>query len=176
MVLERGLGLGIFNPSLGGDPVLFQHLFWFYSHPAVYIMILPGMGVISEMIACRGAQDACLAIRSSRSPALPLPSSASSSGATTCMSVVSRSTSGWCSRSLRSWWLFPQRLKPLTGSRHCTRVDHLRITVILCTVGFLGLFVIGGVTGLFLAAVGLDIHMHDTYFVVAHFPLHHGWW
>src|SRR5438477_10455687 len=52
MMLERGLHLGIFDPNLGGDPVLFQHLFWFYSHPAVYIMILPGMGVISELIAC----------------------------------------------------------------------------------------------------------------------------
>ena len=52
VAMERGLGLGLFDPRLGGDPVLFQHLFWFYSHPAVYIMILPPMGVISEVIAC----------------------------------------------------------------------------------------------------------------------------
>src|ERR1700712_2302879 len=52
IVLERVFGIGIFNPALGGDPLLFQHLFWFYSHPAVYIMILPGMGVVSELIAC----------------------------------------------------------------------------------------------------------------------------
>jgi cytochrome c oxidase subunit I len=52
VAVERIFGVGIFDPALGGDPVLFQHLFWFYSHPAVYIMILPGMGVISELIAC----------------------------------------------------------------------------------------------------------------------------
>src|SRR5271154_4633225 len=52
LMLERLLHIGIFNPALGGDPLLFQHLFWFYSHPAVYIMILPGMGVMSELIAC----------------------------------------------------------------------------------------------------------------------------
>ena len=70
MGVERIWGIGIFNPRLGGDPVLFQHLFWFYSHPAVYIMILPGMGVVSELIPVSHAKR-FLAINSWRFPASP---------------------------------------------------------------------------------------------------------
>jgi cytochrome c oxidase subunit 1 len=97
-LVDARLGFGIFDPALGGDPVLFQHLFWFYSHPAVYIMILPGMGVISELIACFSRRR-CSATASWPSPAWPSRSSASSSGATTCSSAASLSTPVWSSPS-----------------------------------------------------------------------------
>ncbi len=83
LAVERLWGVGIFDPSLGGDPVLFQHLFWFYSHPAVYIMILPGFGVISELITCF-SRKRIFGYGSSRLPAWPSRSSVSSCGGTTC--------------------------------------------------------------------------------------------
>ena len=89
---ERALHLGIFDPALGGDPVLFQHLFWFYSHPAVYIMILPAMGVISELVAAFSPQAHLRLLVRRVLVAWRSPSSASSSGATTCSSAASRST------------------------------------------------------------------------------------
>ena len=91
VVVERACGIGIFDPALGGDPLLFQHLFWFYSHPAVYIMILPGMGVVSEVIPCFAARTSS-ATRSSPGRASASPCSASWSGRTTCSSPGSRST------------------------------------------------------------------------------------
>ena len=92
MAVERLFHFGIFDPALGGDPVLFQHLFWFYSHPAVYIMMLPAMGVVSELVAafCR-KQVFGYSLRRVREPRAS-PCSASSSGATTCSSPASRST------------------------------------------------------------------------------------
>ena len=82
--LERGLGIGIFDPALGGDPLLFQHLFWFYSHPAVYIMVLPSMGVVSELITCFRPQAQSSATASSLIPASRLPCSVFSCGGTIC--------------------------------------------------------------------------------------------
>jgi cytochrome c oxidase subunit I len=96
--VERAFGFGIFDPARGGDPVLFQHLFWFYSHPAVYIMILPAMGVISELVSTFSRKKifgySFVAFSSWRSPC-----SASSCGRTTCSSPASRPTRRWCSRS-----------------------------------------------------------------------------
>ncbi len=99
VAVERLLQIGIFDPELGGDPVLFQHLFWFYSHPAVYIMILPGMGVVSEVIPCFCPQ-AHLRLRLHRLFQLGhRGASAFWSGGTTCSSPGSRSMPAWCSRS-----------------------------------------------------------------------------
>ena len=98
IAIERFFGVGIFDPALGGDPLLFQHLFWFYSHPAVYIMVLPAMGVVSEIITCFARKTHLrLPLHGVRHPRASR-SSASSSGATTCSSAASRSTPAWCSR------------------------------------------------------------------------------
>ena len=84
IAMERFMGVGIFDPALGGDPLLFQHMFWFYSHPAVYIMILPAMGVVSELIACFARRPIFGYNGMSIAPVSPSPSWASLSGAITC--------------------------------------------------------------------------------------------
>jgi cytochrome c oxidase subunit 1 len=166
--LERMFSLGIFNPALGGDPVLFQHLFWFYSHPAVYIMILPPMGVMSELIACF-----------SRKRVFGYGFVAFSSLAIAFigflvwghhMFVSSQSVYAGLVFSFLSFLVaVPSAIKVFnwTATLYKGRISF--DTPMIYAFGFLGLFTIGGLTGLFLAAVGLDIHVHDTYFVVAHF-------
>jgi cytochrome c oxidase subunit 1 len=168
MILERGLGLGIFNPNLGGDPVLFQHLFWFYSHPAVYIMILPGMGVMSEMVALVA-----------RKPVFGYSFVAFSSLGIAIigffvwghhMYVSGQSVYAGMVFSLITFLVaVPSAIKTFNWVATLYKGSITYESPLYFVVGFLGLFVIGGVTGLFLAAVGLDVHMHDTYFVVAHF-------
>ena len=168
VVLERGLGLGIFNPSLGGDPVLFQHLFWFYSHPAVYIMILPGMGVMSELVAFVA-----------RKRVFGYSFVAFSSIAIAIigffvwghhMYVSGQSVYAGMVFSLITFLVaIPSAIKTFNWVATLYKGSITYESPLYFVVGFLGLFVIGGVTGLFLAAVGLDVHMHDTYFVVAHF-------
>lgn len=168
MVLERGLGLGIFNPGLGGDPVLFQHLFWFYSHPAVYIMILPGMGVMSEMVALVA-----------RKRVFGYSFVAFSSIAIAVigffvwghhMYVSGQSVYAGMVFSLITFLVaVPSAIKTFNWVATLYKGSITYESPLYFVIGFLGLFVIGGVTGLFLAAVGLDVHMHDTYFVVAHF-------
>lgn len=168
MVLERGLGLGIFNPGLGGDPVLFQHLFWFYSHPAVYIMILPGMGVMSEMVALVA-----------RKPVFGYSFVAFSSLGIAIigffvwghhMYVSGQSVYAGMVFSLITFLVaVPSAIKTFNWVATLYKGSITYESPLYFVVGFLGLFVIGGVTGLFLAAAGLDVHMHDTYFVVAHF-------
>ena len=98
VAVERLFRVGIFDPAIGGDPILFQHLFWFYSHPAVYIMVLPGMGVVAEIVPCFCAGRSS-ATASSPTPAWPSPCSAFWSGGTTCSSPASRCTRAWSSRS-----------------------------------------------------------------------------
>ena len=168
LFMERVLNLGIFNPALGGDPVLFQHLFWFYSHPAVYIMILPPMGAISEVIACFSRKNifgysfvafSSLAIAvfgflvwahhlfvAGISPY----SAMVFSFLTYAVAIPSAvKTFNWTATLYRGaiWWKAPM----------------------MWVFGFIGLFLIGGLTGLFTASLGVDVHIHDTYFVVAHF-------
>ena len=168
MMLERGLHLGIFNPNLGGDPVLFQHLFWFYSHPAVYIMILPGMGVISEMVACVA-----------RKRIFGYSFVAFSSLAIAIIGffvwghhlyVSTQSVYAGMVFSLITFLVaIPSAIKTFNWTATLYKGSITYESPLYFVIGFLGLFVIGGVTGLFLAAVGLDVHIHDTYFVVAHF-------
>ena len=166
--LERLLRVGIFDPALGGDPVLFQHLFWFYSHPAVYIMILPAMGVISELVTCF-----------SRKRIFGYPVVAMSSLAIAVigflvwghhMFVSGQSTYAGLIFSFLSFLVaIPSAIKVFNWTATLYKGSVSWDTPMLYAIGFVGLFTIGGLTGLFLASLGLDVHVTDTYFVVAHF-------
>jgi cytochrome c oxidase subunit 1 len=168
LALERGLGLGIFDPTRGGDPVLFQHLFWFYSHPAVYIMILPAMGVISELVAAF-----------SRKNVFGYSFVAFSSLGIAVLGFVVWGHHLFVSSQSAYMGLIFSILSMLVAIPSAVKVFNWTATLykgsiswdapMLYAIGFIGLFTIGGLTGLFLATMGLDIHMHDTYFVVAHF-------
>jgi cytochrome c oxidase subunit 1 len=166
--LERIWGIGIFDPKLGGDPILFQHMFWFYSHPAVYIMILPGMGVISELIPCFsrkrifgyawvGCASMAIAILGFLVWGHHMFVSSQSVYAGMIFSVLSFLVAVPSGVKVFNWTATLHK-----GSIHFT-------TPMLYALGFVGLFVIGGLTGLFLAALSVDVHVHDTYFVIAHF-------
>ena len=166
--LERLLHVGIFDPALGGDPVLFQHLFWFYSHPAVYIMILPGMGVISEVVPCFA-----------RKRIFGYRYVAFSSIAIAVFGflvwghhlfVAGQSVYAAMVFSLLSYLVaIPSAVKVFnwTATLHKGTIEFR--TPLLYALGFIGLFTIGGLTGLFLASLGMDVHVTDTYFVIAHF-------
>ena len=168
LALERGFHIGIFDPALGGDPVLFQHLFWFYSHPAVYIMILPGMGIISELISCFSRKYVFgyhfIAFSSLGIAVLGflvwghhLFVSGQSAYAGLIFSVLSFLVA------------IPSAIKVFNWTATLYKGSISYQAPMLYAFGFIGLFAIGGLTGLFLAALGLDVHVHDTYFVVAHF-------
>ncbi|HEY0792249.1 MAG TPA: cbb3-type cytochrome c oxidase subunit I [Chthoniobacterales bacterium] len=168
MALERIWKVGVFNPALGGDPLLFQHLFWFYSHPAVYVMILPGMGVVSELIA---------AYSQKRVFGYKFVAFASIAIAVLGflvwghhMFVSSESVYAGLTFSILSFLVaVPSAIKVFNWTA-TLRKGNLRLdTPMLYALGFIGLFAAGGMTGLMLAALGLDMHVHDTYFVVAHF-------
>ena len=168
MALERFWGIGIFNPKLGGDPVLFQHLFWFYSHPAVYIMILPGMGVVSELITCF-----------SRKKIFGYYFVAFSSVAIAVigflvwghhMFVSSQSIYAGMVFSFLSFLVaIPSAIKVFNWTLTLYRGSISFEAPMLYALSFIGLFVIGGLTGLMLASLAVDVHVHGTYFVVAHF-------
>jgi cytochrome c oxidase subunit 1 len=168
VALERGFKIGIFDPALGGDPVLFQHLFWFYSHPAVYIMILPGMGVVSELVTAF-----------SRKRVFGYSFVAASSVAIAVfgflvwghhMFVSGMSIYAGMVFSILSYLVaVPSAIKVFNWTATLYKGALSYRTPMLYAFGFIGLFTIGGLTGLFLAAMGLDVHVHDTYFVVAHF-------
>jgi cytochrome c oxidase subunit 1 len=168
VVVERAWGVGIFDPALGGDPVLFQHLFWFYSHPAVYIMILPGMGVISEVISTF-----------SRKRVFGYEFIAFSSIAIAIlgflvwghhMFVSSQSVySGLVFSFITMLVAIPSAIKVFNWTATLYKGSISYRTPMLYALGFIGLFIIGGLTGIFLGIVAIDIHVTDTYFVVAHF-------
>jgi cytochrome c oxidase subunit I len=168
VVLDRVVHLGIFDPARGGDPVLYQHLFWFYSHPAVYIMVLPGMGVISELIAAF-----------SRKPVFGYSFVAFSSlGIALVGFLVWGHHMFTSSESIYAALVFsflsylvaiPSAIKVFNWAATLYKGSISYDSPMLYALGFIGLFTIGGLTGLFLAAIGLDLHVHDTYFVVAHF-------
>ena len=168
VVVERGFHLGIFDPKLGGDPILFQHLFWFYSHPAVYIMILPAMGVISEIITCFARKRifgySFIAASSLLIAVLGFLVWGHH------MFVSGQSVYAGMVFSFLSFFVaIPSAIKVFNWTATLYQGSISWQSPMLYALGFIGLFTVGGLTGLFLAAIGLDVHVHDTYFVVAHF-------
>jgi cytochrome c oxidase subunit 1 len=168
LFFERVAHVGIFDPNIGGDPILFQHLFWFYSHPAVYIMILPGMGVISEIMTCF-----------SRKRIFGYNFVAFSSMAIAVLSfvvwghhmfVTGEAMYTSVAFSFLSFMVaVPSAIKVFNWTATMYKGSVSFDTPMLYAFGFIGLFTIGGLTGLFLAALGTDVATHGTYFIVAHF-------
>ncbi|MGI9013731.1 MAG: cytochrome c oxidase subunit I [Phycisphaerales bacterium] len=168
LIVERAFGIGIFDPTLGGDPVLYQHFFWFYSHPAVYIMILPGMAIISELIAVHSHRHifgyrfiafSSIAIAvfgfmvwghhmftSTQSPLINM-----------IFSAITFSVG------------IPSAVKVFNWLATMYKGSISLNTPMLYALAFIFLFTIGGLTGLHLGTLATDVHLHDTYFVVAHF-------
>jgi cytochrome c oxidase subunit 1 len=168
VVLERTIHIGVFDPTLGGDPLLFQHLFWFYSHPAVYIMILPGMGVISEVMSTF-----------SRKRVFGYTAVAFSSVAIALfgffvwahhMFIMGVSNYSALVFSLLTMLVaVPSAIKVFNWAFTMQKGSITFETPMLYALAFIGLFTIGGLTGVFLGSLGMDIHLTETYFIVAHF-------
>jgi cytochrome c oxidase subunit 1 len=166
--VERVLRVGIFDPAIGGDPILFQHLFWFYSHPAVYIMVLPAMGVVSELVCCFarrpifGYKAMCAAVLGIAVIGFFVWGHH--------MFVSGQSMYAGMVFSILSYFVaIPSAIKVFNWTATIYKGSVSGDTPMLYALGFVGLFTIGGLTGLPLAALAVDIHVHDTYFVVAHF-------
>lgn len=168
LAMERTFGIGIFDPKLGGDPVLFQHFFWFYSHPAVYIMILPAMGVISELITTH-----------SKKTIFGYTAIAYSSIGIALVSFFVWGHHMFVSGQSEIAGILFSFITMLVGVPTAIKMFNWLATLykgsiaftapMLYALGFLFLFAIGGVTGIILAVTAVDVHFHDTYFVVAHF-------
>jgi len=168
VVAERVFQIGIFDPAFGGDPLLFQHLFWFYSHPAVYVMILPAMGVVSEVIPCFARNP----VFGYRSMAYAIMTIASVGFLVWGhhMFVSGQSLTASMVFSLLSFVVaIPSAIKVFNWTATLYKGSIRFDAPMLYALGFVGLFTIGGLTGLFLATLTLDVHLTDTYFVVAHF-------
>ncbi|SHF54649.1 cytochrome c oxidase subunit 1 [Modicisalibacter ilicicola DSM 19980] len=168
IAVERLFGIGIFDPALGGDPILFQHLFWFYSHPAVYIMILPGMGVVSELITCFARNS----VFGYKSMVISIMAIALFGFLVWGhhMFVAGQSMYAGVMFSLFSFLVaLPSAIKTFNWTATLYRGRILLTAPMLYAFSFIGLFTIGGLTGIILAAMAIDVHVHDTYFVVAHF-------
>jgi len=168
MALERVAHVGIFDPAIGGDPILFQHLFWFYSHPAVYIMVLPGMGVVSELIT-----------NFSRKKIFGYEFVAFSSVAIGVFGFLVWGHHLFVSgQSMYASLVFsfmsmvvaiPSAVKVFNWTATLYKGSISFDTPMLYGLSFIGLFFIGGLTGLYLAALGVNVHVTDTYFIIAHF-------
>ena len=168
VAMERFMGVGIFNPARGGDPILFQHMFWFYSHPAVYIMILPAMGVVSELVTCFARR--------------PIFGYTGMTYAMMSIAIISFFVWGHhmftAGISIYSAVVFslmtffvavPSAIKVFNWTASLHKGSITFDAPMLYALGFVLLFTIGGLTGLIVATVALDVHLQDTYFVIAHF-------
>ena len=168
VLFDRILGMNFFNFAAGGDVVSYQHIFWFYSHPAVYIMIIPGFGIISEVISTHSRKP----IFGYRLMSLSL------------MAIIVLSYSVWAHHmfvaGMFSWLRVPMMMTSVLiavptgikifswlGTLYFGKI-HLRSTSMLFALGFIGSFILGGISGVMIAMVPIDIHVTDTYFIVAH--------
>ncbi len=168
LMVERTIGVGFFDPSLGGDPLLYQHMFWFYSHPAVYIMILPAMGVASDVVAAF-TRKKIFGYRFVAFSSLAIAFLGFLVWAHHMFVAGISVYSALIFAFLSFFVAVPSAIKVFNWTATLYRASVSWQTPMLYILGFIGLFTIGGVTGLFLASLGLDIHVTDTYFVVAHF-------
>src|SRR5271165_3288622 len=168
LIMERAFKIGIFDPAIGGDPVLFQHFFWFYSHPAVYIMIVPGMAINSELIGTfsRRAIFGYFAVAMSSVGLAILGflvwghhlfTAGMSEFATMVFSALTFLVA------------IPSGVKVFNWTATMYKGSIVWASPMLYAMGFIFLFTIGGLTGLFLGTLSVDVHLTDTYFVVAHF-------
>jgi cytochrome c oxidase subunit 1 len=166
--LERLLHVGIFDPAVGGDPLLYQHLFWFYSHPAVYIMILPAMGVISELVTCFAKKRIFgYSIVAFSSMAIAVISFLVWGHH---MFVTGQSVYAGLIFSVLSFLVaIPSAIKVFNWTSTLYKGSISYEAPMLYALGFIGLFTMGGLTGLFLASLATDVHLSGTYFIVAHF-------
>ena len=168
LIAERVLKVGIFDPAIGGDPVLFQHFFWFYSHPAVYIMILPAMGVITEIIPVF-----------SRKPIFGYKAIAASSFGIALVAFIvwahhmfvsgQSEMANFVFSLLTMFVAVPTGIKTFSWVGTMYKSDMRLQTPMLYAFGFIELFTVGGLTGVFLATLAINVHLTDTYFVIAHF-------
>ena len=168
IAIERFAGVGVFDPALGGDPLLFQHLFWFYSHPAVYVMILPAMGVASEIITCYARKN----IFAYRSMAFAVLAIAVIGFLVWGHHMFVAGMSVYASMTFSILTFFvaiPSAIKVFNWTATLYKGSIRFDAPMLYLLGFVALFTVGGMTGLFLASLALDVHLHDTYFVIAHF-------
>ena len=168
LVVERAFGIGIFDPALGGDPVLFQHFFWFYSHPAVYVMILPPMGIVSELVSVHSHKhifgykfiafsSVAIAIFSFMVWGHHMFVSSQSQLMNVIFSAITFSVA------------IPSAVKVFNWLATLYKGSISLNTPMLYALGFIFQFAIAGLTGLHLGTLATDVHLHDTYFVVAHF-------
>lgn len=168
IILERFFGVGIFDPALGGDPLLYQHLFWIYSHPAVYIMILPAMGLVSEIIPTFSKKDIF-----GYGPIAMSSLAIAFVGYLVWGHHMFSSGISDTSRAIFSFLTFvvaiPTGIKVFNWVATMYKGSIDARAPFLFVVAFIVIFSIGGLTGLVLGSLNTDIHLTDTYFVVAHF-------
>lgn len=168
VIIERFFGVGIFDPALGGDPILFQHMFWIYSHPAVYIMILPAMGVVSEIIPTF-ARRTIFGYKAIAMSSLAIAFVGYLVWAHHMFSSGMSDTARWIFSLLTFIVALPSGVKIFNWVATMYKGSIDPQPPFLWVMNFIFLFSIGGLTGLVLGALSTDIHLTDTYFVVAHF-------
>jgi len=168
VLIERAFGIGLFDPALGGDPILFQHLFWIYSHPAVYIMILPAMGVVSEIIPTF-ARRTIFGYKAIAFSSLSIAIIGYVVWGHHMFTSGMSDTSRWIFSFLTFIVALPSGVKVFNWVATMYKGSIEPGAPFLFVLAFILLFSIGGLTGLVLGSLSTDIHVHDTYFVPGHF-------